>query len=139
MIKREDIKKMLVSEGGDKWLERYVLYQNENNSCIAVDLKDEKEFLSGDLFKTSWWKFCKPIPEKKKRPMNRNEFLKFILKNHDKILARMITDDNRLLWSFATNIYIENNLSKYEYIFIDELGTDHETPKKFEIECEEGE
>ena len=55
---------MLVSNGGENWRPRIVIFQHSDNSCEVVDLKYEEGFLRGDYFgRLIYYDLCKPIPE----------------------------------------------------------------------------
>lgn len=132
MLKRSDIKKMYVWDNNYEKKElRYILFKNEDGSCVAVNSYHEEEYENHGSFSTIKWLHFEPIPEPQYRIMTRNEVLKFVLENHDKILVKSAPSDRD--WHIGTSYLFTPSLEEYLYITIDELGND-EQPKKFEIE-----
>lgn len=130
MLKRSDIKKMYVwDDYNSRKRKRYVLFKNCDGSCVVVSSYYENKFKKGEYFDTTFYDHCEPIPEPKKRIMTRNEVLKFVLENHDKILVRYGLGKYHIL----SGMCFDEDIRSYSYIFIDELGND-EQPKRFEIE-----
>lgn len=79
-MKPEDFEVMEVRDEGDiEWARRVVLVQYDDGGCVAVTNglggDNHEAFMNGDAFDTTEWKQCRPIPQKKMRPMSRDEIL----------------------------------------------------------------
>ena len=79
MLNRKECKKMLVwNDDESDAVERIVIEVLVDGSCYAVRECDEDNFLNDLLYGQKYWMNCKPIPEKKKRPLTHAEIFKAI-------------------------------------------------------------
>jgi len=71
-MRPEDFKREIVwDDDGDE--RRIVIVEYEDGTCQAVDSLDEQRFYDRQSFNTVKWPHHKPIPQKKKRLMTRDE------------------------------------------------------------------
>ena len=136
-MKIEDGRKVYVSNESvedalEQKKERVILTSNEEN-CICVDIRFEKEFLEGKDFHTIPWNFFIEIP--KMRHMIRDEMLGKIA---NELYKGYVVRYKGGGWrpssyhTYSTTL----SLSRYEYATISPTGEIGE-PQKFEVPIEE--
>lgn len=134
----EKYKKMLVSERCGDWEELYVVHENISGGCLAVVKGAEKMYEdTGEIHGVGFFRSCKPIPEKKKRWMTREEILCFALDNPRMLVKNTIGGND---FDGAFSYFYKENVGKYDYVIVPEgyKGdfSDLEL-KKFEVEAED--
>ena len=135
MLDRAKCKKMFVwDDYNNKKRKRIVIYTNNNGSCVAVDHADEDTFLRGNAFNVVKWDHCKPIPEKKTRPMTNAEMRGFIANTPDIVMRYKRWDLKD--WRVNYEIMHLNRPEDWQWRTISLTGEVGE-PQEFVVEVEE--
>lgn len=123
MNREEAIRAMLDGKKVNReyWGELFIYY----NINRGVFESSQGEGVNVNDLTDSGWKI---VPERKKRPMTRNEVLGF-LANTSGIVVRIHKDE----WRNSGYFYFDAKIKDYEYAYIDEKGNIGE-PMKFEVE-----